>query len=67
MERFFARYAKELDSIALKMIDKDVDKAKELCRMGDRDYIKYLASAHNKISDYFEDKGISPDSPQLKL
>lgn len=59
MHKFFEKYISAFEAKdALKLIDKHVDKAKDLCSEHDPAYLDHLALAFDMIHDYFIEKGI---------
>ena len=44
------------------MIHKKIEEAEEKCKSKDETYIKELAMVYNMLYDFFEEKGINPDT-----
>lgn len=59
LHRFFEKHIGTFDEKdAVKLIDKHVDKAKDLCSDYDKTYLKELALAAEMIEDLFQVKGL---------
>lgn len=59
MQKFFEKHIDSFEAKdAIKLIDKHVDKAKDLCSEYDMSYLNHLATAFEMINDYFLEKGL---------
>lgn len=59
MVEFLKKYASSFEpKDIIKMVHRKIEKAEELCKEGDKEYLDHLATAHDMIDDYFLTKGV---------
>jgi len=60
---FFTKHPAELsESVAVGMMHKKMEEAKELCDEGDENYMTHLAKSYEMLCDFFNEKNVNPDT-----
>jgi hypothetical protein len=63
MKAFFSKYPVELsEDIAISMIHKKLECAEEEYSEDGEEHLKYLAVAYSMLEDFFDEKGLDPNT-----
>jgi len=63
LTEWFKKYPMKFNDLtAIKVMHKTIERAQEKCKKKDESYLKELALVYAQLEDYFEEKGINPET-----